>query len=89
MKKLLIALAAVSTLAVGATAAQAKAHFNVYLGGNGYYAGHGYNEYYEPVGYYSNECHWKNFKVVKWVYGERVVVWKKKKVCHKVYHKSY
>ena len=83
MKKILLTLAAVGTLAAGASAAQAKVHFDVYLGGGGYYGNPGF---YEPVGYYKPKCHWVNVKVVKWVYGEKVVFWKKKKVCKKVYY---
>jgi hypothetical protein len=86
MKKILITLAAVGTLAAGASAAQAKAHFDIHVGGfGGFYGNPGY---YEPVGYYKPKCHWVNVKVVKWVYGEKHVFWKKKKVCKKVYYNS-
>ncbi len=89
MKKLLIALAAVTTIAAGASTAQAKVNFDVYIGGygngHGHGYGHGYTPYYEPVGYYTRQCHFVKVKVVSWYYGERVVSWKKKKVCNKVY----
>jgi hypothetical protein len=87
MKKLIIALATVSALAAGASAAQAKVHLDINIGGfyPGAYDAPYYPDYYEPVGYYAPKCHFVNVKVVKWVYGEKVVVWKKKKVCKKVY----
>jgi opacity protein-like surface antigen len=88
MKKFLIAAAAVVTLAAGASAAQAKVKFDIHVGvpsyGHGYYEP-SYDPYYEPVTY-TKQCFWKKVKVVKWVYGERVVVWKKKRVCQRVYN---
>jgi hypothetical protein len=81
MKKILIALAAAGTLAAGASAAQAKVNFDIHLGGFGY--NHGY---YGHAGYYAPQCFWKKVKIVKWVYGEKVVVWKKKRICHDVYY---
>jgi hypothetical protein len=81
MKKLLIALAAVSAIGAGATAAQAKVHFNLYVDAP---------SYYEPVGYYTYDCHWVKVKVVKYdYYHNPIVTWKKKKVCEKVYHQGY
>jgi hypothetical protein len=80
MNKLLIAAAAVATLAAGTSAAQAKVHFDVHLGGYGYAPGF-YAPVYEPVTYYGPSCHWVKIKKVKWVYGEKVIVIKKKKVC--------
>jgi hypothetical protein len=82
MKKILIALATVGTLAAGASAAQAGVKVHLQLGG---YGGHGYSSHYEPVGYYAPRCHFVKVKVVKWVYGEKHVFWKTKKVCKKVY----
>jgi hypothetical protein len=86
MKKILIALAAVTAIGAGASAAQAKVNIDINLGGFGVYGGHGYYNHYEPVGYYKPVCHFKKFKVVKWVYGEKHVFWKTKKVCNKVYY---
>jgi hypothetical protein len=85
MKKILIALAAVTAIGAGASAAQAKVNVDIHLGGFGGYSDSGYNEYYEPVGYYAPKCHFVKVKVVKWVYGEKHVFWKTKKVCKKVY----
>jgi hypothetical protein len=88
MKKILLTLAAVGTLAAGASAAQAKVNIDLYFGGYGGHHGHHgyYNNYYEPVGYYQTRCHKVNVKHVKWVYGEKVVFWKTRKVCNKVYY---
>jgi hypothetical protein len=79
MRKSLIALAALASVA-GFAATQASA------GSYGYGAdAYGYNGY-TPV---SHKCFWKvkRVKVVKWVYGERVVSWKnvRVKVCPKHY----
>jgi hypothetical protein len=79
MKKILIATAAVAALAAGASAAQAKVHFDVNIGVPGFYA-----PIYEPVGYgygYDPECHYVTVKKVKWVNGYKVVKFKKKLVC--------
>jgi hypothetical protein len=86
MKKILITLAAVGTLAAGASAAQARVNIDLYVGGFGGHSGHGYHQYYEPVGYYKTQCHWVRVQVSKWVYGEEVFFWKNKKVCKKVYY---
>jgi hypothetical protein len=81
MKKLLIALAAVSAIGAGATAAQAKVHFNLYLDAP---------SYYEPVGYYTYDCFWKKVRVVKYdYYHNPIYVYKRKKICNKVYHNGY
>jgi hypothetical protein len=86
MKKILIALAAVTAIGAGATAAQAKVNVDIYFGGFGAHSGSGYNEYYEPAGYYKPQCHWVKFQVVKWVYGEKHVFWRTKQVCRNVYN---
>lgn len=81
MKKILIALAAVSAIGAGATAAQAKVHFNLYLDAP---------SYYEPVGYYTYDCFWKKVRVVSYdSYGYEVVRYKRKKICKKIYHQGY
>jgi hypothetical protein len=81
MKKIIIALAAVTTLAAGASAAQAKVNFDVYLGGFGGH-GHGYGHgYYEPIGY-DDECHYVTKKKVFWKHGHKVVKYKKVLVCN-------
>jgi hypothetical protein len=81
MKKILIALAAVSAIGAGATAAQAKVHFNLYLDAP---------SYYEPVGYYTYDCHWVKVRVVRYdYYHNPIYVYKRKKVCNKIYHKGY
>jgi hypothetical protein len=88
MKKLIIAIATVSALAAGASAAQAKVHFDVHVGVPGYYPAYEapyYPDYYEPVTYYAPKCHFVKVRVVKWVYGEKVVVWRNKRVCKKAY----
>lgn len=88
MKKLIIAIATVSALAAGASAAQAKVNIDLHIGGFGYapiYDAPVYHDYYEPVGYYKPKCKIVKVKTVKWVYGEKVVVWKKKKICKKAY----
>jgi hypothetical protein len=81
MKKLIIALAAVTTLAAGASAAQAKVNVDLYLGGFG---GHGYGHgYYEPVDYgYESDCHYVTKKKVTWKYGHKIVKYKKVLVCN-------
>jgi hypothetical protein len=80
MKKILIATAAVAALAAGASAAQAKVHFNVNLGVPLYAPI--YEPSYEPVGYgYEPECHYVTVKKVKWVNGYKVVKYKQKLVC--------
>ena len=86
MKKILIALATVPAIGAGASSAQAGLNVDINLGGFGVYGGHGYYNHYEPVGYYKPVCHYKKFKVVKWIYGEKHVFWKTKKVCNKVYY---
>jgi hypothetical protein len=85
MKKILIALAAVTAIGAGASSAQAGVNVDIYLAGYGNGYNHGYTNHYEPVGYYKPVCHFKKFKVVKWVYGEKHVFWKTKKVCKQVY----
>jgi opacity protein-like surface antigen len=81
MKKLLIAAAAIATLAAGASAAQAKVNVDFNIGFPGVYVG-GYPTY-EPVGYYGYEpdCHYVTVKKVKWVDGHKVVKLKKKLIC--------
>jgi hypothetical protein len=76
MKKILIALAAVTAIGAGASAAQAKVHLDLYLGGPGYYG-------YETPYYvdYGPKCFYKKVKVVKWIYGEKHIFWKTKKIC--------
>jgi opacity protein-like surface antigen len=87
MKKLLISLAAVAALAAGASAAQAKVHFDVNVGLPGFYVGNGYG-YGGPVyvaddyGYDEPSCHYVKVKKVKWVDGYKVVTFKKKLVCN-------
>ena len=76
MKKILIATAAVAALAAGASAAQAKVHFNLYLDAPHYYAPAGYGYDYEP------DCHYVTIKKVKWVNGYKVVKFKQKLVCN-------
>jgi hypothetical protein len=85
MKKILIALAAVTAIGAGASAAQAKVNVDINFGGLGIYSGYGHHDYYEPVGYYAPKCHFVKVKAVKWIYGEKHIVWKTKKVCKKVY----
>jgi hypothetical protein len=80
MKKIILAAAAVAALGAGASAAQAKVHLNLYFGG-----GYGYHDVHYSGGYYVPKCHFVTVKKVKWVYGEKVIVWKKKKVCKQVY----
>jgi hypothetical protein len=81
MKKIMIALAAVTAIGAGASAAQAKVHFNLYLDAP---------SYYEPAGYYTYDCHFVRVKVIKYdYYHNPIVTWKKKKVCEKVYHNGY
>jgi hypothetical protein len=81
MKKILIALAAVTAIGAGTSAAQAKVNLDIHLGGFGVYGGHGYYGHYEPVHYYGPQCQWVKVKKVRWVYGERIVTWRKKRVC--------
>jgi hypothetical protein len=83
MKKFIIALAAVSALAAGASAAQAKAHFDLYFGGNGYGGHHGhYNNHYEPAySGYEPECHYVKVKKVFWQNGYKYVKFQTKLVC--------
>jgi opacity protein-like surface antigen len=85
MKKIVIALATVSALAAGASAAQAGVKVQLNFGGYGY--GHG--GYYEPhYVSYKPKCHFVKVKVVKWIYGEKHVFWKTKKIC-KTYGYGY
>jgi hypothetical protein len=83
MKKIIIALAAVTTLAAGASAAQAKVNVDLYFGGFGGH-GHGYGHgYYEPVDYgYESDCHYVTKKKVTWKYGHKIVKYKKILVCN-------
>lgn len=85
MKKILIALAAVTTLAAGASAAQAKVHLDVNVGlpgfyGSGYYGGPVYvaDDYY----YDEPSCHYVKIKKVKWHNGQKYVTFKKKLICN-------
>ncbi len=81
MKKTLIALAAVTALAAGASAAQAKAHFDIYFGGYGGH--HGYNNYYAPVySDYQPDCHYVTVKKVFWKHGYKYVKYVNKLVCN-------
>jgi hypothetical protein len=84
MKKILIALATISALAAGASAAQANGHghFNLYFGGYGGH--HGYNNYYsEPVySDYQPECHYVTVKKVFWQDGYKYVKYVNKLVCN-------
>jgi hypothetical protein len=82
MKKILIALAAVTAIGAGASAAQAKVNLDIHLGGFGVYGGHGYYNTYNYADYDAPVCRYKKVKVVKWVYGERHVFWKTKKICN-------
>ena len=82
MKKIIIALAAVSALAVGASAAQAKVHFDVNIGLPGLYVNPGYNTYYEPIGYDEPECHYVKVKKVFWKHGYKYVKYVNKLVCN-------
>jgi hypothetical protein len=86
MKKIIIALAAVSALAAGASAAQAHGHhhghFNLYFGG---YGNQGYNNNYysEPVySDYQPECHYVTVKKVFWQDGYKYVKYVNKLVCN-------
>jgi hypothetical protein len=81
MKKFIIALAAVSALAAGASAAQAKVHFDVNIGLPGIYVNPGYSPVYEPIGYDEPECHYVKVKKVFWKNGYKIVKWKNKLVC--------
>lgn len=84
MKKTLLALAAVAAVTAGSAAAQAKVHFDVYFGTPLY------TPHYQPIGYYKPYCHFVKFKVVRYdYYGNKIIVWKKKKVCEKVYYNGY
>ena len=75
MKKIIIALAAVSALAAGASAAQAKVHFDLFVGGHNGYHNNYYYSGYEP------ECHYVKVKKVFWKNGYKIVKWKTKLVC--------
>ena len=83
MKKSLIALAALATLAAGTaattTAAQAKVHVNFNVDVPGLFVGPGY---YEPA-YYDDgpDCGYVTVKKVYWIDGHKVIKWKKKLVC--------
>lgn len=80
MKKFIIAIATVSALAAGASAAQAGVKLDLHFGG---YGNHGYYDYYEPrYVTYKPRCHFVKVKVVKWIYGEKHVFWKTKKRCN-------
>jgi hypothetical protein len=85
MKKIIIALAAVSAVAAGASAAQAHSHghFNLYFGGYGGHYGH-YNNYYSEPAYsdYQPECHYVTVKKVFWEYGYKIVKYQNKLVCN-------
>ena len=81
MKKFIIALAAVSALAAGASAAQAKVNVDLFFGGYGGYGGyHGYNNnhYYSD---YQPDCHYVKVKKVFWKNGYKIVKYKTKLVC--------
>ncbi len=83
MKKTLIALAALATIAAGTaattTAAQAKVHVNLNVGIPGLIdVGPGY---YEPAYYDEPDCSYVMVKKVKWIDGHKYVSWKKKLVC--------
>jgi hypothetical protein len=79
MNKLILSLTAAAALFAGASAANATNY--------GY--GHGYDSHYQPVSYYVTKCHFVPVKIVKWVYGEKVIVWKNKKVCKRVLVHGY
>lgn len=82
MKKTIIAIAAVSALAAGASAAQAKVHFDVNVGLPGLYVNPGYTPYYEPTGYDESDCHYVKVKKVFWRNGYKVVKFKTKLICN-------
>ena len=83
MKKTLIALAALASIAAGmaatASTAEAKIHVNLNVGllGGGYGGG-----FYDP-GYYddTSDCGWEYGPVVKWKHGHQIVVYKNHWVC--------
>jgi hypothetical protein len=91
MKKTLIALTALAALAAGTaattTAAQAKIHVDLHLGG-GFYAPGYYGPGYYDSGYYDSgyddysDCGYVTVKKVKWINGHKYVSWKKKLVCN-------
>ena len=78
MKKIIIALAAVSALAAGASAAQAKVNVDLFFGGYG--GNHGYHNNYYYSGY-EPECHYVKVKKVFWKNGYKIVKFKTKLVC--------
>ena len=79
IKSTFIALSAVAALAIGASsAAQAKIHFDLNIVAPNY----GYAPIYVDDSYgYEPECHYVTVKIVKWVYGHKVVKFKQKLVC--------
>ena len=77
MKKFIIALAAVSALAAGASAAQAKVNVDLFFGGYGGH--HGYNNNYYAD--YQPDCHYVKVKKVFWKNGYKIVKYKTKLVC--------
>jgi hypothetical protein len=82
MKKILIALTAVTALAAGASAAQAKVNLDLYFGAPSVYVGGGYGHGHRYASNYDEpECHYVKVKKVFWVDGYRVVKYKKKLVC--------
>jgi hypothetical protein len=87
MKKTLIALAALAALAAGTaattTAAQAKVHVDVHLGGGFLDPGY-YGPSYYDTGYYddSPDCGYVTVKKVKWINGHKHVFWKKQLICN-------
>ena len=80
IKSTVLALSAVAALAIGAaSAAQAKIRFDLNIVAPGY----GYAPVYVDDSYgYEPECHYVTIKKVKWVYGHKVVTFKKKLVCN-------
>jgi hypothetical protein len=82
MKKTLIALTALAALAAGTaastTAAQAKVHVDVHLGGGFYDPGYYGPSYYDDY----SDCGYMMVKKVKWHNGHKHVFWKKKLVCN-------
>jgi hypothetical protein len=84
MKKIIIALATVSALAAGASAAQAKAHFDINIGLPGLYVNHGYAPVYvsDDYGYDEPSCHYVKVKKVFWQNGYKHVKYVNKLVCN-------
>ena len=87
IRKTLIALAAIATLATGmAATAEAKTNidFNIDIGGGYHGGGHlggGYYPDYGYGGYYDDEdCFYKIKKVKVWNKWQHKYMWKKKKV---------